>query len=116
MKTNLIIIFLYSLITMACSVEVDEVKKGPENSWWLGGLDGGAFLKIEEDNNLNDNLYQGVVFYEYDKTVWYRGPFKLVGDIKFSTEDHNSYLFWDGDKIHLKDSSYLEAVNPVPPL
>jgi len=32
MKTKLIIFLLCSLITAACSVEVDAPKKGPENS------------------------------------------------------------------------------------
>jgi hypothetical protein len=111
----LIVLFLY-LITISCSVEEGEARKGPENSWWLGGADGGAYIKIEEDNNTHDNLYQGVVFFENDKTVWYRGPFKLVGDIKFTVDNHDLYLFWDGEKIHLQQGSYLEAVNPVPPL
>ncbi|MCW8935355.1 MAG: hypothetical protein OQK98_11580 [Gammaproteobacteria bacterium] len=92
-----------------------KYKIGPENSWWLGGADGGVFLKVEDDNNLNDNLYKGVIFYEHDKTVWYRGPFKLVGDIKLDTDNHNLYLFWDGEKIHLKQSSYLEAANAILP-
>jgi len=117
MKTKLIIFLLCSLITAACSVEVDAPKKGPENSWWLGGADGGAYIKIEEeDNKLNDDFYTGVIFFDHDKTAWYRGPFKLVGDIKLDTNNHDLYLFWDGEKIHLKESSYLEAVNPVPPL
>ncbi|HWR32832.1 MAG TPA: hypothetical protein VN451_04880 [Chitinophagaceae bacterium] len=114
MNIKFLIVLLLYLITTACSVEQEEAKKGPENSWWLGGADGGAYIKIEEDNNTHDNLYQGVVFFENDKTVWYRGPFKLVGDLKFSVENHDLYLFWDGEKIHLQQGSYLEAVNPVP--
>ena len=116
MKTKLIIILFLYLFTTACSVEHDQAKKGPENSWWLGGADGGAYIKIEEDNNINDNLYQGVVFFEHDKTVWYRGPFKLIGDLEFTIDNHDLYLFWDGERIHLQQGSYLEAVNPIPPL
>jgi len=111
MKIKFIFILLYGLITAACSVDVDEEKKGPEGSWWLGGADGGVYIKIEEDKNLNDKLYQGIVFFEHDKTVWYRGPFKLVGDVRFSIDDHDLYLFWDGEKIHLQQSSYLQAIN-----
>jgi len=100
----------------ACSVEVDKAKQGPEGSWWLGGADGGVYIKIEEDKNINDRIYQGVIFFDYDKTVWYRGPFKLVGDIKLKIDDHDLYLFWDGEKVHLQKNAYLEALNPVPPL
>lgn len=72
---------------------------GSEASWWPGGTDGGAYIKTEEDKNLNDNLYKGGIFFEHDKTVWYRGPFKLVGDIKLSINNHDSYLFLDGEKF-----------------
>jgi len=116
MNIKLVLILFLFLISAACSVEQEASKTGPEGSWWLGGADGGAYIKIEEDRNTNDNLYQGVIFFDYDRTVWYRGPFKLIGDIKFSIEDHDLYLFWDGERIHLQHDSYLEAVNPIPPL
>jgi len=116
MNIKLILTLSFAFIVFSCSVEVDKEKNGPENSWWLGGADGGVYIKIEEGKNINDELYQGVIFFEHDKTVWYRGQFKLVGDIKFSIENHNSYLFWDGEKVHLQQNSYLEALNPVPPL
>ncbi len=116
MNFKLVLILYLPLFIIACSLEPEEPKTGPEGSWWLGGADGGAYIKIEEDKNINNDLYQGVIFFDHDKTVWYRGPFKLIGDISFSIENHDSYLFWDGERIHLQDTSYLEAVNPVPPL
>ena len=115
MKSKLIFASLLALAITSCSIEYDdEEKKGPENSWWLGGADGGVYIKITEDNNLNDNYYQGVIFFDHDKTVWYRGPFQLVGDLEFSIDNHDVYLFWDGERVHLQQDSYLEATNPVP--
>jgi len=116
MKIFILITFFNLLILSACSIETDKNKTGPEGSWWLGGADGGVYIKIEDDNNPNDKLYQGVIFYDADKTVWYRGPFKLVGNIKFSIKDHDQYLFWDGEKVHLVEESYLQAIKPVPQL
>lgn len=116
MKTTLIITSLLLLLLSSCTVETAKLKSGPEDSWWLGGDDGGVYIKIFEDNNPTDKLYQGVIFFDHDKTVWYRGPFKLVGELNFSIDDHDSYLFWDGERVQLKQSSYLEAVNPVPEL
>jgi hypothetical protein len=117
MKTRLITTALTLLVLSACNVEtITTAKEGPEGSWWLGGLDGGAYIKITEDNNPDDNLYQGVIFFDYDKTVWYRGPFKLIGNLDFSIDDHDPYLAWDGERLYLKQSSYLEAVNPIPKL
>ena len=116
MNIKLALTVFLILITTACSIEQDEPKVGPESSWWLGGADGGAYIKIEEDNNRNDDLYQGVIFFDHDKSVWYHGPFKLIGDIEFSIENRDLYLFWDGERLHLQQSSYLQAVKPVPAL
>ncbi len=111
---RLFFILIFILSVTACTVEQDKEKQGPEGSWWLGGADGGAFIKIEDDENLNDQMYLGTVYFEHDQKIWYEGPFKLIGDINFSIDKHELYLFWDGERIHLKESSYLEAVNPVP--
>ena len=116
MNIKLFFISIFIITLSACSIEKDEAKIGPENSWWLGGADGGVFIKITDDNKLNDRIYEGVVFFDYDKSVWYRGPFKLVGNISFIATNHDQYLFWDGERIHLQETSYLEVVNPVPPL
>ena len=116
MKTLITLSLLLLIFLTSCSAEISKQNTGPEGSWWLGGDDGGVYIKIEEDSNPNDNIYQGVIFFDHDKTVWYRGPLKLVGKLKFSIKDHNSYRFWDGERVQLKESSYLEAVNPVPNL
>jgi hypothetical protein len=116
MKIKFFIALFVLFLIGACSVEHDKEKKGPENSWWLGGADGGVYIKILENENLDNKLYQGVIFFDHDKTVWYRGPFKLVGNINFSVDNHDLYLFWDGERVHLKESSYLDAIEPVPPL
>lgn len=49
-------------ILYACSVEKVE-KLGPENSWWLGGIDGGVFVKITDDARLDDDIYSGVIYF-----------------------------------------------------
>lgn len=103
-----------SLIT-ACTVE-DNTKIGPKGSWWLGGADGGVFIDINEDENLNDKLYVGTIYNDGDQSVWYRGRFKLVGDITFNVDNHDLYSFWDGELLHLQNSAYLEAIDPIPPL
>lgn len=99
----------------SCTIETEE-KSGPEGSWWLGGDDGGVYIKIQEDSNPNDNLYQGAIYFDGNQSVWYKGEFKLVGNIKFSPENHAQYQFWDGEKLHLVESSYLEPTQPIPPL
>ncbi len=76
--------------------------------------DGGVFVDIKDDNNRNDATYYGTIYFDSDKTIWYQGPFKLVGNINFQVDNHEQYSGWDGERLHLQDSSYLEAVNPIP--
>lgn len=93
-----------------------EEKLGPDGSWWLGGADGGVFIKIEEDANPNDRLYQGTIYFDGSEKIEYKGEFKLVGDIKFSPDKHVQYQFWDGEKLHLQESSYLQPTESIPKL
>ncbi len=104
------------LFLVACTTEVHQVPEGPAGSWWLGGDDGGAFIDIKDDENTNDNLYSGTIYYDADNQIWYQGPFKLVGKLKFDINNHDQYLAWDGERLYLKEQSYLQALNPVPPL
>lgn len=112
---RLLIITLAALIG-ACTFEKNTPPIGPEGSWWLGGDDGGVFVDIKDDDNANDRIFIGTIYFDADKSIWYQGPLKLVGNIKYSIEDHDQYIAWDGERLLLKESSYLEAINPVPPL
>ena len=114
MRISLIVILTF--ILSACTDETYSPPQGPEGSWWLGGDDGGVFVKITDDENTHDDIYSGTIYYDADQTIWYEGSFKLVGSLKFSVDDHNLFLAWDGERLYLKESSYLEAINPVPPL
>jgi len=114
MKTILIASLV--LVISACSTEQYAAPQGPKGSWWLGGADGGVFVDIKEDNNRNDTIYYGTIYFDSDKSIWYQGPFKLVGSIKFQVDNHEQYSGWDGERLHLQGSSYLEPVNPVPSL
>ncbi len=114
MKLRLLFLVLIANL-LACSLETVE-KTGPDNSWWLGGDDGGVFVKITDDANPNDKIYNGAIYFESNEKIWYKGPFRLQGGIQFSPEHRDQYLFWDGEKLHLRDSSYLEPTEPIPPL
>ncbi|MCK4709371.1 MAG: hypothetical protein KAU21_12200 [Gammaproteobacteria bacterium] len=112
---SILIIILFSIIG-ACSSEKISVPQGPEGSWWLGGADGGVFVNITDDQNINDDLYIGTIYFDADQAIWYQGPFKLIGDLKFQVNDHSQFLAWDGENLYLKESSSLKAVNPIPQL
>ena len=107
------IITSFFLIT-ACSIE-EQTKVGPNDSFWLGGADGGVFIDIKDDDDPNDQIYVGTIYNDGDQTIWYQGPFKLVSTSAFAVDNRDLYSFWDGEKLYLKDGSYLEPVNPIPP-
>jgi len=111
---KILLIILLVLVIGACTTESNTAPQGPEGSWWLGGADGGVFVDIKDDNNRNDAIYYGTIYFDSDKTIWYQGPFKLVGNINFQVDNHEQYSGWDGKRLHLQDSSYLEAINPIP--
>lgn len=110
-----IILAIIATLLFACAFEKVE-KSGPDGSWWLGGDDGGVFIKVIDDHNFHDKLYVGAIYFDSNHKIWYRGPMRLVGDIDFVPENREQYLFWDGEKLHLNESSYLEPMQPIPPL
>ncbi len=114
---RIIYLLLVTFSLCACDIEEEiEYKTGPEGSWWVGGADGGVYILISDDENTDDKIYYGKIFYDSDKTIWYEGPLELEGNLEFSVENREQYLGWDGENLHLIESSYLKAINPVPPL
>ncbi len=114
MRSSILILLI--IMVTACTSEPTPVPQGPDGSWWLGGDDGGVFIDIKDDDNPDDRIFVGTIYFDADKTIWYQGPLRLVGNIEFAVDDRDLYLGWDGERLHLKESSYLETVNPIPPL
>lgn len=110
---KIIFLVITVFILSACTIETTE-KTGPDGSWWLGGDDGGVFVKVTDDENKTDDLYHGTIYFDSNQQIWYQGPLRLVGKIKFSPENREQYLFWDGEKLHLQETSYLEPTEPIP--
>lgn len=107
---------LLVILLSCCSIENAPPASGPNDSWWLGGDDGGVFIKIVDDENTADRIYTGVIYYDTDQSIWYKGKFELIGTLDFSPEDHTAYLFWDGADLHLRDSSRLRPLAEIPEL
>jgi hypothetical protein len=112
---TLLLLTLLKFSAVSCTYEIEE-KPGPNGSWWLGGAHGGVFVAIRDDENLDDGLYVGTIYYEHDQSVWYSGGFVLreyVG--RFAPSDHSLYEFWDGEKLHLYGPGFLEPTGPIVP-
>ena len=105
------ITIIIAILISGCTPS-QEPKEGPNGSWWVGGLDGGNFIKITDDENPNDAIYQGFIYYDNEQqTLSYSGRFKLVGNLQFDPNNKDLYLGWDGDSLHLKEGSYLKAID-----
>ncbi len=104
--------FCIVLFATGCNSKPSSPAIGPNGSWWVGGADGGVFVYIEDDENKNDNIYQGTIYYEHDKSIWYQGKFKYSKNTGFDFENKSLYDGWDGEKLFLTDDSFLSAVNP----
>lgn len=111
MKLKLVIL-LSVLMLMSCSSE-ELVHVGPSGSWWVGGDDGGVFINIFDDEITTDKIYMGTIYFDHDQSIWYQGKLKLIGDIEFSPDNHRLYQGWDGERLHLINAAYLEAIEPI---
>ena len=117
MRKILFISFVLINLLSGCEVETVESSPevGPNGSWFLGGVDGGVYLNVIEDDNPNDKIYDAEIYFDGDKTIWYKGPLKLVGNDAFSPENKKLYVAWDGTVLILKEG-YLEPTQPIPPI
>jgi len=107
-NNTIVLLLLLSTTLLSCESYQPPNSDGPAGSWWVGGLDGGVYVFIEDDKNTGDDIYQGVIYYEYDKTVWYKGKFKYNKTVVLDYKNKEFYGGWDGERLFFKDNSYLE--------
>ena len=107
---KLLICNLIFLLMLGCSVEheVVEPKKPsqvPESALWVGGMDGGVFIKVKEKSN----KYIGEVYY-ISGDIAYKGELEIhpKGSTPPNLEAKESFTGWDGDIIYLSNDSYLK--------
>lgn len=106
-----------AVMCVSCGIETaDETPPaGPDGSWWTGGADGGVFVDVREDENPNDNIYYGTIYYEHDNSIWYQGQLQLEGAVEsFNPRDKSAYEGWDGNTLYLVNGQHLEAIEPIP--
>lgn len=109
-------ILLTTILLSACESYQPPDPNGPGGSWWVGGVDGGVYVYIEDDDKLGDNIYQGTIYFDSDKSIWYKGKFQYNKNTTIDYKNRDIYSGWDGEKLYLKDNSYLKAIEEIPPL
>lgn len=113
MKLLILLAFFAGLLS--CEPYQATNPNGPNGSWWVGGSDGGVYVFIEDDTNSTDDIYQGVIYYEHDHSIWYKGKFKYNLKSPLDFKNKQIYSGWDGEKLFLKDNSYLQATGKILP-
>ncbi|WP_372860639.1 hypothetical protein [Pseudoalteromonas sp.] len=78
-----ILLLLLTLIFLpACDVQQSEPEipnkpiEVPDKAFWVGGLDGGVFVLIEKNKNLEANEYLGEIYY-VSGDIAYKGKMSI---------------------------------------
>ena len=108
------LMLLLCVFFSGCEPYVPPDPNGPNGSWWVGGLDGGVYVFMEDDANPSDNIYQGSIYFDADKTLWYKGKFQYSQNTRLDYKNREIYSGWDGERLLLKDQSYLQAMEAIP--
>lgn len=104
-------LLLCSSCDLGFEKSTDEVRLGPENSFFTGGLDGGFFVLLKASEQ-GGNLYDGKIFHENGDLI-YAGTFIYAfPDRTFDPSDPSAFAGWDGVRLHLSDDTYLTPTHP----
>jgi len=92
--------------------EPDRPDNIPGNTLWIGGTDGGVFIRV---NKMKEDKP-----YVYDAEIYFgTGDIDFKGKLTINTRDkpvfdydkQDSYSGWDGDTLYLRDGRRLAIYN-----
>ena len=78
----------------------------PEDTFWIGGIDGGNYISIEKDK---DDLYFAKIYNDYTGSIEYEGKLKILGSqtLQGPVSDSLLYQGWDGENLHLSNGHMM---------
>lgn len=99
------------MFVTGCAVESDAPPRPanlPKEAFWLGGADGGAFVRLARAEAADG--YVGAVYRE-DGSIWYEGRFVLdpPNAAPVDPDDHADFTGWDGTQLLLREGRALVA-------
>jgi len=113
----LLAITLFVTLFLSKDIEISEKSYPPlkpkniiKNVFWVGGLDGGVFIHLE--NAEVESLLYGTIYNDFNGDISYQGRFKtnfLLSSIKIDSVE--IYSAWDGETLHLTNDRYLTAID-----
>jgi hypothetical protein len=84
----------------------------PKGSFWLGGPDGGVFVRLLKKSTDPPEVYRASIYEDTSGALLYEGPLIMVPPNKPVVDTSNSapFSFWDGQGLHLIDGRELKVV------
>jgi hypothetical protein len=114
-------IALFAVALIGCGASKDNSLAAPQprpanvprEAVWLGGSDGGVFVRIKQDKVDPSNIYSAEIYFGSTGEVWYKGRLSMKPSEKpkFDYKNVDSYAGWDGDTLYLKDGRVLKAID-----
>ncbi len=112
------ILFIISVLIFfsACDVQKSEPEapnkpaQVPNKAFWVGGLDGGVFVLVERNENLEVNEYLGEIYY-VSGDLAYKGKLNILpkGSAVIDYTNPEIYQGWDGDTLYVVGNKQLKV-------
>jgi hypothetical protein len=115
-KSSIILYILVSLFVFnsGCEkeapipVEPERPSNIPQKSIWVGGIDGGVFVRVKKLAETANDIYYAEVYY-VSGDLAYKGLMKIYpSGASFDINKKESYEGWDGDNIYLSKNRHLQ--------
>lgn len=117
MVFRLIVAFL-ALLCANCSSAKNPPSRPPKvpaDAFWVGGPDGGAFIRLQKSNvpAPQAGTYDAWIYNDQSGDLWYSGKLFLSGSRKLEPQITRPEAFegWDGERLHLSDGRTMEKTN-----
>lgn len=115
---KILLLVLTMLFLCACDaqqIDLDVPKKPravPDKAFWVGGLDGGVFVLIAKNKNLEPNEYFAKIYYA-SGDIAYEGGMRLSPRGSTAIDHINPAIFqgWDGDTLYIEGNKLLKVQN-----
>jgi hypothetical protein len=100
---------------LGCQNEVHPPQRPqgvPKESFWLGGPDGGVFVRLLKKSSDPPAVYRASIYEDTSGALLYEGQLSMVPPDKpvVDTRDAAIFSFWDGQSLHLIDGRELKVV------
>ncbi len=84
----------------------------PDKAFWVGGLDGGVFVLIAKNKNLEPDEYFAKIYYA-SGDIAYEGGMRLSARGSTAIDHINPAIFqgWDGDTLYIEGNKLLKVQN-----